>query len=536
LRLPDLVGFERGLRSILRLFLSDLTLPGLALALAGALRLWKTGKGAVVMYGAIVILILFLVSLNSAFISAYLVPAVLMLTIWVGFGTACLCGWAERASSAFSGLRGKLLARSVHCAAVLLFLALLIIHFPENNKRRYGYAKKYGQSLLSSLPQNAVLITGTAEPLFISWYLQYCENYRTDVKVITRNGLTRPGYLDQIRRQYPQLNIPKEFHYENDEGVRPSHLHTRKDRLPWFANSYFKLFYEMNISSFPIFWEGIESNQLLMDRFVPYHPVFRILPPGEKVPSDVSDVPNAAEIGERIGHDLAAGRIYGNHLFNYGVYYQWHKDFAAAERFYEDSLRLYPNDSRALNNIGAILAQRGEDDEAFEKFLAAFRANPNDAASNHNVGQAFLNRGEARKAVPYFRRAISSDAPKFEDYHNLGLCYADMGRNRLAAEMLREALQLKPDFPEALSSLGVVYLRLKETESARKLLKMAIEIEPDNAQNWYNFACLQTLEGDTHGSSDSLRKALSLDYKAIYDLASRDPRLSPVLDSLLDAK
>ncbi len=536
LRLPGLVDFARGLRSIVHLFLSDLTLPGCALALAGALGLWKTGKRAVIGYGAIVILILFLVSLNSAFISAYLVPAVLMLTIWLGFGTASLCGWAERAASALSGVRGRLLARSFHCAAVLLFLALLIVHFPENNKRGYRYAKQYGESLLSSLPHDAVLITGTADPLFISWYLQYCENYRTDVKVITRNGLTRPGYLDQIRRRYPELNIPQEFHYESDEGVRPSHLHARKDGLPWFANSYFKLFYEMNVSKFPIFWEGIESNQLLMDQFVPHHLVFQILPAGEKVSSDVSDVPNAVEIGERIGHDLAAGRIYGNHLFNYGVYYQWNNDIAAAERFYEDSLRLYPNDSRALNNIGAILAERGEEDEAFEKFLAAFRANPDDAASNHNVGQAFLNRGEARKAVPYFRRAISSDVPSFEDYHNLGLCYADMGKNRKAAEMFQEALRLKPDSPEVLSSLGVVYLRLRETESARKLLKTAVELEPDNAQNWYNFACLQALEGDRTGSSGSLGKALSLDYKDIYDLASNDPRMSPILDSLPTVK
>jgi tetratricopeptide (TPR) repeat protein len=299
------------------------------------------------------------------------------------------------------------------------------------------------------------------------------------------------------------------------------------------VTSYFDLLYELNVARFPIFWEGIESGQFLMDRFIPHYLVFQILPPNVTVSSHDLDILNIKEIENRIGRDAEAEKVYGNHLFNYGVYYQWRNDIPAAERHYRDSLKLYPHDTRALNNLGAILAQTGREQEAFEKFSEAFRIDPNDPTSNHNVGQALMDRGKIKEATLYFRRAIAYGQPAFEDCLNLGVCYASSGKNELAAKFLKKALDLQPDSPEALSSLGVVYLRLKETESAKKLLESVVELEPDNAENWYNLSCLQALEGDLSSSSASLEKALTLDHNKTCKMASKDHLLAPLLNSLL---
>ncbi len=530
-RIPTPIIFWHGLRNVAGTFVSNLGLLGCAFAIGGMTKLWKMRKPLVI-YGLLVILILFLVSLNKAFISVYLLPALMMLATWIGVAVASLCGIGERGVLNRMAFMSRFFPLLVRCVAVSLPLVLLIMHFPECNKRHYLYAREYGVSILSSLPENAILITGSAEPLFIGWYLQYCENYRTDVKLISRNATFRPGYLAKIRRQYPTVTIPEEFEYEDDKGMRPAHFNDRGEGLPWFVNSFFKKLYDCNIHDFPIFWEGVETNQLLMDRFIPHYLVFQILPPGEETPAENPRIPDAVKIKEHIGDDRPAGRLYGNHVFAYAVYYQWHNDMVTAERLYEDSLKLYPYDSRALNNIGAILAQRGNDKEAYEKFLAAFRLDPNDATSNHNLGQLLLDTGEAKKAIPYFRRAIADDPGKIEDYHNLGLCYAETGQNKRAIEMFEQALQIEANSPETLSCLGVVYLRLKETKNARKFLKTAIELDPENAENWYNMACLQVLEDDIPGASDSLKKALRLNYTRTYDLASKDPRMSPLLNSL----
>jgi len=279
-----------------------------------------------------------------------------------------------------------------------------LLHFAPCDKRQYSFAADYGKQLLSSLPNDSILITGSADPLFISWYLQVCEGFRTDVKVITRNGMTRPGYLEEIRRRHPELTVPVEFKYENRLPQTPANA--RENALPWFANSYFKLLYELNTPRFPFFWEGSEPNQLLRNRFVPYRFAFHVLPPEASFSNNQSDLLDAEQILKEIGKDKAAGKVYGNHFFNYAAYHQWQNEPQKALHHYRQTLLLNPSHTGALNNAGAILFEQGREEEAFENFLMAFRAAPNDPISNHNVGQALLLRNDARKAAPFFRRAI----------------------------------------------------------------------------------------------------------------------------------
>ncbi len=528
-RIPSAQAVVLGFVNLAKVFVSNLTPLGVGLAVYGAARLWKTRK-AVVIYGLLVIAILFPVSLNNAFIFVYLLPATLLATVWSGYGVACVCERGMRTASESVGVRKPLFEWSPKLLAISLVLLLFGTHLDENNKRRYWHAYEYGISLLSKLPENALLITGSADPLFISWYLQYCENYRTDIKVITRNGLVRPGYLEQVRLRHPELNVPREFQYEEDQGVRPGRIHERGDGLPWYANSYFKSLYDLNVAAYPVFWEGIESNQLLIERFVPYELVFQIAPPGGERP--YARFVNLAEVRARIGDDRATRKVYGNHIFNYGLLCQLRADSVNAERWYSEAVALNPDDSRALNNLGTILSELGRDDEAFERFSAALRVNPNDATSNHNVGQALLNRGEFRKAIRYFRRTMALDPGGFEDYYSLALCYGETGEYKRAIRMFKYALELKPDSPEALSSLGVIYLRVGETENAEKLLKAATDLEPHNAENWYNFACLHVTKGDTALAGDSLSRALTLDRQATYALAAKDSRMASLLSSL----
>jgi len=534
IRSPDLSTILRGVRNVLGTFVSNLSILGCALAVLGCVKLW-TKRRQVVVYGLVIIMVLYATSLNGAFIFVYMLPAVLMLLMWMGYGLAELCNYVEGFAAGLEGFRARVATRSMRVAGAALVMILFVGNFAESNMRHYTYAKDYGEELLSSLPENAVLITGTADPLFITWYLQYCEGFRPDVKVITRNALGRPGYIEQIQRQYPDLKIQTQFQYAGDTGVRPSHINERGRGLTWYANSYFKQFYELNSAEFPIFWEGIESNQLLIERFEPCGLLFRIAPAEEKSASSCAGPPSLAELERKTGGDLAAGKIYGNHVFNFGIFYQLREDTDRAVDYYEQALALYPKDARPLNNIGAMLAEAGDTEAAFEKFRVAFALDPDDPTSNHNVGQVLLDRGQAKEATPYFERAIRLDPGNFEDYYDLGLCYSTVGRNKLALEMLKKALTIRPKSIEAISSLGVVYLRLDETKNAEKLLKVAVQIEPDNAENWYNLACLRSVEGNDSQASANLVRALNLDQQGIYMLASKDPRMSPLLKKLVES-
>ncbi|RJP21310.1 MAG: DUF2723 domain-containing protein [Candidatus Abyssobacteria bacterium SURF_5] len=518
-QIPTLVGLIYGLRNLTSVVTSNLTIIGVFLALAGTLFLWKKRRAAF-LYTLLIIAVLFFTTLNSAFISAYLVPAILLAMVWVGFGIGMLSQYLSAKRSAI-----------LYSASAFLILLSAVTHYREANKRNYSYAADYGRKLLSSLPKDAVLITGSANPLFISWYLQICEGFRTDVKIITRNGMTRPGYLDQVRSQYPELEVPLEFQYE--EG--PAEISAKTSgagEMPWFAAAFLKEFHQANVSRFPFFWEGSESNHFLIERFVPYKFVFQILPPGPTVEGNQFIFLDYNNVKQITKGDAAAGEVYGNHFFNYAVFYQWHNDILNSLRYYQEALLLNPRDTRALNNVGALLYEQNNAQEGFTSFHSAFRIDPNDPVSNHNVGQALLLRNEVSRAIPFFRRAIKFAPSNFEDHYSLGLCYASLANNKRASKSFQKALLLKPDSAEALSSLGVLYLRLHDLQQSEKYLSQAVESDPNNCENWYNLACLHMMNGKSSAAASALEKALALGPAKTASLVEKDKKMLPLFNSL----
>jgi hypothetical protein len=61
-------------------------------------------------------------------------------------------------------------------------------------------------NVLSSVPQNGILITYGDNDTYPLWYMQFAENYRTDVVVINESLSYSDWYREQIQKQYPDLN------------------------------------------------------------------------------------------------------------------------------------------------------------------------------------------------------------------------------------------------------------------------------------------------------------------------------------------
>ncbi len=79
----------------------------------------------------------------------------------------------------------------------------------ENVKKYYkkafdigGFPKwsiEYGKQLLNQVEENGILFTHGDFQLNICWYLQFCENYRTDISVIPFTMLNRPFFVKEIK-------------------------------------------------------------------------------------------------------------------------------------------------------------------------------------------------------------------------------------------------------------------------------------------------------------------------------------------------
>ena len=94
----------------------------------------------------------------------------------------------------------------------------------------------------------------------------------------------------------------------------------------------------------------------------------------------------------------------------------------AAEVFFQDLIRQYPQDLPALYQMGAIQSRKGRYAEAARTFETIVAFAPNEA----------------------------------EAWNNLGFCYHNLGRSQEALQAVQKALALNPNLPEAKKNLEII--------------------------------------------------------------------------------
>lgn len=92
----------------------------------------------------------------------------------------------------------------------------------------------------------------------------------------------------------------------------------------------------------------------------------------------------------------------------------------AAESLYRRALTLWPNDDRALNNLGNVLLMRGHADEALASYVEAVKVNSMNAAAWFNQSQIFTQRFDYRAATDALSRASSLNFEMVKTYQSQG--------------------------------------------------------------------------------------------------------------------
>ena len=136
------------------------------------------------------------------------------------------------------------------------------------------------------------------------------------------------------------------------------------------------------------------------------------------------------------------------------------KVYATDESLWRDTLARNPAAWTGHNNLGCILAEKGDFAAATGHFTESLKLNPRNASAHVNFGKVLLLRNEFAQAEEHFREALSLKPNQTEALRGVGQALAALGRRAEAVDRLREARQLKPDndtrlqLAQLLSSLG----------------------------------------------------------------------------------
>jgi tetratricopeptide (TPR) repeat protein len=168
--------------------------------------------------------------------------------------------------------------------------------------------------------------------------------------------------------------------------------------------------------------------------------------------------------------------------FVYGLLtYRRVRVFADSLSFWSDVAAKVPTNAGAWNNLGIILAARGDQQGAIDRYHRALEIAPEYASAHYNLGNSLAATGRADEAVAQFGEALRFRPLDASIHFNLGNALALGKREAEAAAQFREALRIDPGRADAWFNLADSLVQSGDLAQAADAYAHCVLLRPDFA-------------------------------------------------------
>lgn len=270
-------------------------------------------------------------------------------------------------------VRFRRLAPVIAGSAAAFMLALPVStaagHWATADQSANYVTRNLTEDLLRPLEPNAVLLTVGDTAILGSWYIQHAEGFRPDVTVVAVPLLTSAWYVQQLRRQEPDLVIPFDL-YDPSSGADTGKL------------------VDANIATRPVYYVGV-----ITDKFPPNYDELRVGFARQFVPK--GDAPDPFSYARTHLAELEQFRFptesfpdwtwetwesafYSSVAFDIANAYE-QVDTTKAEAWYRRAISLGPDNPGAYKNLAILLDSQGRGRDEVVALLQRFLSlSPND--------------------------------------------------------------------------------------------------------------------------------------------------------------
>jgi tetratricopeptide (TPR) repeat protein len=186
-------------------------------------------------------------------------------------------------------------------------------------------------------------------------------------------------------------------------------------------------------------------------------------------------------------------------MYGIGSVYLDRQKTAEARESFERALKLrasYPDTlANSWNNLGLLSARDDHREEAIGYFQEALKLSPDHSIALDNLGSAYRQQKRWDHARQIYERALAVNPNDPEANYGIGMVFAQNDDTKHAFESLQKALQLRPVYPEALNNLGILYLRTQRRDEAVASFEESIRVAPAFDQAYLNLARVYAIEG-----------------------------------------
>jgi tetratricopeptide (TPR) repeat protein len=185
-------------------------------------------------------------------------------------------------------------------------------------------------------------------------------------------------------------------------------------------------------------------------------------------------------------------------LYGIGSVYLDQQKTAEARESFERALKLrasYPDTlANAWNNLGLLAGRKGHKEKAVDYFQEALKLSPDHSIALVNLGSALRQQKRWDEAQIIYERALTVNPNDAEAHYGLGMVFAQNDDTARAFNALQKALKLRPGYPEALNNLGILYLRTQRRDQAVASFEQCIRVAPAFDQAYLNLARVYAIE------------------------------------------
>jgi tetratricopeptide (TPR) repeat protein len=180
------------------------------------------------------------------------------------------------------------------------------------------------------------------------------------------------------------------------------------------------------------------------------------------------------------------------------------------ETLWRATIARNPDSWMAQNDLGAVLYEKGQVDEAMVLFRRALAIRPDYAEAQNNLGSALVKKGQVQEGIRRFRRAVALRPDFAEAYRNLGNTLLTAGQADEAILECRKAAFLQPEFPQVHYTLASALVAKGETAQAIVEYQKALALQPDDALVHYNLGIALRQNGQWDQAILEFQKAAAL--------------------------
>jgi tetratricopeptide (TPR) repeat protein len=185
--------------------------------------------------------------------------------------------------------------------------------------------------------------------------------------------------------------------------------------------------------------------------------------------------------------------------------------YASSYTFWSDVARKVPGNAGAWNNLGIILAERGDQEGAVDDYRRALGAAPTYAYAHYNLGNSLQATGHVAEAVEEYHAALRFRPRDASIHFNLGNALGREGKVPEAAAEFREALEIDPARADAWYNLADAVLQAGDTAQSADAYAHVVRLRPDFADARVNYGNVLAQMGRYDEAAEELREALRLD-------------------------